>query len=298
MGIKLSQPENNLEDVSVVILCAGKGTRLGNLTSDRPKPLLKIFSKTHETILGYTLSQLKRYNLGQIGVIKGYLGDQIEKFVQRMKEKEKILQNKLLTIDAKDYYDKGPLFSFWSITKKNQFYNADHYYLVLPGDTYFESKLLDHLFSSIERISNVLLNAPIVYYRSLTKSQLSKKFIGEDASEEKAISHIKLKGTHNTDLKKILTSKVNSFSEGEKINQLIPIVLFSYETLEYIDEIIKDTAFKSLRDVLNHLIKAGKPIFTIKIPSKYQFYDLDTKADIVTLKSYIQKKEADNSKVV
>ena len=91
---------------------------------------------------------------------------------------------------------------------------------------------------------------------------------------------------------------MNSFPEGEKINQLIPIVLFSYETLEYIDEIIQDTAFKSLRDVLNHLIKAGKPIFTIKIPSKYQFYDLDTKSDIENVKSYFQEKEADNSKVV
>jgi NDP-sugar pyrophosphorylase family protein len=63
-----------------MVLCAGYGTRLGNLTWDIPKPMLPIQGKP---LLEYTLRYLARHGIDQVVInlhympekIQGYLGD-------------------------------------------------------------------------------------------------------------------------------------------------------------------------------------------------------------------------------
>jgi NDP-sugar pyrophosphorylase family protein len=59
--------------MQAVILAAGKGVRMGELTKDTPKPMLKILGKT---LLEYKLEALPE-NITEIIIIVGYLADSI-----------------------------------------------------------------------------------------------------------------------------------------------------------------------------------------------------------------------------
>ncbi|MSR73252.1 hypothetical protein EXS61_01445 [Candidatus Parcubacteria bacterium] len=59
--------------MKAVILVAGKGVRMGDLTKDTPKPLLKIGSKT---ILEYKIEALPT-TIDEVILVIGYLGDKV-----------------------------------------------------------------------------------------------------------------------------------------------------------------------------------------------------------------------------
>ena len=65
--------------MQVVILAGGLGTRLGSLTSRRPKVLVEILGKP---FLSYQLEWLARYGLKDIVLCVGHLGEQIEAFAK------------------------------------------------------------------------------------------------------------------------------------------------------------------------------------------------------------------------
>lgn len=66
--------------MKALVLCGGHGTRLGDLTRDRPKPLLPIDG---EPLLGWTLALLAREGFGEVAInvhvhatqISDYVGD-------------------------------------------------------------------------------------------------------------------------------------------------------------------------------------------------------------------------------
>lgn len=60
--------------MQAVILCAGKGVRMGELTRDLPKPLLRIGEKT---LLEYKLNNLPK-EIHEIILIIGYKGEKIK----------------------------------------------------------------------------------------------------------------------------------------------------------------------------------------------------------------------------
>lgn len=60
--------------MKVVILAGGRGTRLKEYTDIIPKPMIKILDKT---VLEYQFDSLKRYNLTDIILCVGYLGEKI-----------------------------------------------------------------------------------------------------------------------------------------------------------------------------------------------------------------------------
>jgi NDP-sugar pyrophosphorylase family protein len=64
------------DNLTVVILCGGKGKRLLPITKTVPKPLLKINNKE---IIHYILEHLKKYNLKKIILATGYRSDSFKK---------------------------------------------------------------------------------------------------------------------------------------------------------------------------------------------------------------------------
>ncbi|MAZ07795.1 MAG: hypothetical protein CMM99_04980 [Rickettsiales bacterium] len=75
------------KNLTVVILCGGKGLRLRPLTNQLPKPLIKINDKSIlENIISYFLS----YNIKNIIIATGYKNNLINKFVKKKFKKNKI----------------------------------------------------------------------------------------------------------------------------------------------------------------------------------------------------------------
>ena len=65
---------------TAVILCGGKGTRLGNITKKIPKPLVEIRGKS---IIWYILKMLKRNKFNHFILPIGYKGDQIKQYLKK-----------------------------------------------------------------------------------------------------------------------------------------------------------------------------------------------------------------------
>lgn len=60
-----------------VVLSAGKGTHLGELTVDKPKPMIEVGG---HPILEYVLAGLKRAGFSEIIIVVGYHGEKIREF--------------------------------------------------------------------------------------------------------------------------------------------------------------------------------------------------------------------------
>lgn len=58
-----------------IVLAAGRGSRLGELTAERPKPLLPLGDTT---LIGRQLRQMEARGIRQVTVVVGYLGDVME----------------------------------------------------------------------------------------------------------------------------------------------------------------------------------------------------------------------------
>jgi len=71
--------------MQVVILCGGKGTRMGSLTTETPKPLLKIGDKA---VLWHLMKRFSTYGYHDFILCLGYLGDQIKDYFSQKENRE------------------------------------------------------------------------------------------------------------------------------------------------------------------------------------------------------------------
>ena len=69
---------------SAIILCGGRGTRLGELGKKLPKTLVKIQGRA---ILWYILNSLKKNKFNHFILPVGYRGNQIKEFIKKNKFK-------------------------------------------------------------------------------------------------------------------------------------------------------------------------------------------------------------------
>ena len=72
---------------SAIILCGGKGTRLGNLGKKIPKTLVKIHNKP---ILWYIVKALKKNSINHFILPLGYKGNQIKQYIKNDKDLNKL----------------------------------------------------------------------------------------------------------------------------------------------------------------------------------------------------------------
>ena len=66
--------------MKVIIPTAGLGTRLRPHTYSKPKPLVSVAGKP---VLGHILDTLSQIDIDELIFITGYLGNQIERYVQQ-----------------------------------------------------------------------------------------------------------------------------------------------------------------------------------------------------------------------
>lgn len=75
---------------NAIILAAGRGSRLGHLTDEKPKCMMKINDKT---VIQKLIEVLKYKNINQIIVITGYKSDVLRKHLNEIDSNIKIIKN-------------------------------------------------------------------------------------------------------------------------------------------------------------------------------------------------------------
>ncbi|MDP3726677.1 MAG: phosphocholine cytidylyltransferase family protein [bacterium] len=118
-----------------IILAAGRGSRLGLLTEDTPKPLLPVGEKT---IIEHILNALHSCGVSDVVIVVGYKGDVIQSKIGDC------YGNCHITYVYNDAYDHSDnLYSLWLARK----YTASGM-LFLNADTIFHSNILQYFMDS------------------------------------------------------------------------------------------------------------------------------------------------------
>ena len=112
---------------TAIILCGGKGTRLGALSKKIPKTLIKIHN---ERILWFIIKILKKNKFNHFILPIGYKGKQIKKFIKRTFNNENI-----------EIFNTGSNASISSRIYKVKKYIKSDDFLLLNGDAVFNFNL-------------------------------------------------------------------------------------------------------------------------------------------------------------
>jgi glucose-1-phosphate cytidylyltransferase len=119
---------SKLKEITIIILCGGKGSRLGALGKKIPKTLAKVQNKE---ILWYILNHLKIHGFKDIILPLGYKGELIKKFLK--KNKNFGLNIKMINTGLKTNIGKRLSLVCDEIKSKN--------FLLLNGDAIFRFNL-------------------------------------------------------------------------------------------------------------------------------------------------------------
>lgn len=278
MEIKLSLQKNKLiENLISIILCAGEGTRISDFIHNIPKPLIKIYDKP---ILSHLIFNLIKLNITSIVIITGHLREEIEKYISSLKKKDESLQNKILLVNSGNNYKMGPLYSFLSITNRKAIIKKGKFYLVFPGDTYYESILLKEIFQIISNSLTIPDNKSMVFYQKTKAINLKTKL-----NSKKLISIAKIEelGSKEIVVKEVQQRKLSEIDNNEEINQMVPLFVFNYRIINKIIETERKISATTIREILNHIIKHKNILYAVPIDPQYIYLDIDTKSDILSL---------------
>lgn len=281
--VKLSsQRENNAnKNLIAILLCAGEGTRMGDLAGKITKPLIKIKNLNNISILEHSVNSLNKLGIGQIVIVKGHLGHKIDDFVTSLMNINTEFEEKLFVIDSKGHYKKGPLYSFLSITQNKDLFRKECVYIVMPGDTIFQFKLLNQIITLLLNNSINFQENPAMFYRKIRISDLKKWQV------PKMVSTVDIEKKHTLNIvKKLEKQEVQSLSDSAIIRQTIPVFLFPYNFLNSMLNYVKSVKVNTIGEIVNELIKRGNNLIAVKISNDNNFYDIDIKSDIDNFRGF------------
>ncbi len=132
-----------LRKIDVVILCGGKGTRMGDLVKDVPKPLIKIGDKT---LLQHKLDALPS-NVEQVFIVVSHMKDKIIEHVQSLN-----FDKPIIFVEQKETL--GTAHALWQV--KNQ---IGEDFISMMGDDLYSIKDIEFM-SNLEWGTGVVLNPP------------------------------------------------------------------------------------------------------------------------------------------
>lgn len=118
-----------------IILAAGLGSRLGELTKECTKCMVKI---NGVTLIERMLRQLDRYGMDRIIIVTGYKGDVLKVYVQELG-----INTPVIFVDNSDYQHTNNIYSLW-LTRA---YLEETDSLVLESDMIFEDKVIEKMLA-------------------------------------------------------------------------------------------------------------------------------------------------------
>ena len=130
--------------MKAVILAAGFGKRMGELTKYLPKPLIPV---TNKPIIQHLIESLCESGIEDYLIVVGYQKDQIKLFL----EKYQATGIKLKVVEAENF-QKGPIHSFAAcLTEINK-----EEFILIPGDFIVEPSVISHFLTESKSFNFVL----------------------------------------------------------------------------------------------------------------------------------------------
>ena len=228
--------------MQIIILCGGLATRLGNLTKNIPKSMIKINNKP---FLEYQIENLKKHSINEIVLCVGHLSEQIEKYFGNGEN---------FGVEIKYSYDGdkqlGPIGAL-----KNAESLIDEIFFIMYGDSYLnvEFKTISSYFSNHNK-----LGLMVVYknFNKIDKSNLIVKNNLITAYGEKERSKEMIYIDYGTSIlrKKALDliPKNTYYSTGQLFSKLISKnELLAYEVKKRFYHIGTPAALNEFKDFIN-----------------------------------------------
>lgn len=117
--------------MQAIILAAGMGKRLKELTSENTKCMIKV---NGITLIERMLSQLDQFGLSKIVIVIGYKGERLRNYIEKLSVKTPIEY-----VENQDYYKTNNIYSLFLARK----YLVQEDTLLLESDLIFETSVLE-----------------------------------------------------------------------------------------------------------------------------------------------------------
>ena len=160
--------------MKAIILAAGKGTRMGDLSIDTPKPMLKVLGKT---LLEHKLDSLPK-EISEVIIVVGHLKNVVTDFLGENYNNKKItyvVQNELLGTAHAIFLCKDLLIQ-----------NSSEKFLVLMGDDIYSKEDMEECLKNgwaigVREADSIKGRSKVVFDSSGHISEIIEKFPEEEA---------------------------------------------------------------------------------------------------------------------
>ena len=119
--------------MKTIILAGGLGTRLRAMISDKPKPMVQICGKP---FLEWQIELLKRFNLRDIILSVGYMGNEIKNYFGNGKK---------FDVGIEYAEEEEPLGTGGALKNAKSYVFRENKFIVMNGDTYLNTDFIDFI---------------------------------------------------------------------------------------------------------------------------------------------------------
>ncbi len=247
--------------MNVIILAAGKGSRMKDLTKNKPKCFLKI---NGVTLIERLINQLKKLKVKDISIVTGYRA------------------NKFFFKDVNFFFNKEYRTTnmIYSLMKAKRKLNKDT--LIIYSDIFISNEMLKKMLN----IKKNFAVAVDIDWKKYWKFRFNKILNDLESLKINNYGHIKEIGKDTLNLKNIDARYIGIIKTSKKINKVITSIWKTEKNKKKSNwEISGNSLNKSyMTDLINHLVNSKK-INCHAIKFKGGWYEFDNKKDFFKFKN-------------